>query len=125
MPPFSHARHQFPPEVIRHAVWLYLRFTLTHRDVEDLLDERGLEVPYQTFRRWVLKFWLATAKRLRQRRPKPNSRLYLYEMAARIAGERTYLWRAADDKGEVLDALIRRRRDKTAACSVENLGRAV
>src|SRR5918998_3422819 len=81
MPPISYARHQFPPEVIQHAVWLYLRFTLSYRDVEDLLAERGLEVSYETVRRWVLKFGPAIARRLRQRRPKPSSRRHLDEMA--------------------------------------------
>ncbi len=115
MPPISYARHQFPPEVIRQAVWLYLRFTLSYRDVEDLLAERGLEVSYETVRRWVLKFGPAIARRLRQRRPKPSPRWHLDEMAVRIAGERMYLWRAVDEEGEVLDVLAQRRRDKRAA----------
>ncbi len=80
MPPISYARHQFPPVVIQHAVWLYLRFTLSYRDVEDLLAERGLEVSYETVRRWVLKFGPAIARRLRQRRPKPGPRWHLDEM---------------------------------------------
>jgi transposase-like protein len=94
---------------------LYLRFTLSYRDVEDLLAERGLEVSYETIRRWVLKFGPAAAKRLRQRRPKPSPRWHLDEMAVRIAGERMYLWRAVDDEGEVLDVLVQRRRDQAAA----------
>ncbi len=80
MPPISYARHQFPPEVIRQAVWLYLCFTLSYRDVEDLLAERGLEVSYETVRRWVLKFGPAIARRLRQHRPKPSPRWHLDEM---------------------------------------------
>ena len=96
MPPISYARHQFPPVVIQHAVWLYLRFTLSHRDVEDLLAQRGLEVSYETVRHWALKFGPAAAKRLRQRRPKPSPRRHLDEMAVRIAGEQMCLWRAAD-----------------------------
>src|SRR3712207_2675278 len=115
MPPISYARHQFPPEVIRRAVWLYLRFTLSHRDVEDLLAERGLEVSYETVRRRVLKFGPAIARRLRQRRPKPSPRWHLDEMVVRIAGKQMYLWRAVDDEGEVLEVLVRRRRDKAAA----------
>jgi putative transposase len=115
MPPISYARHQFPPVVIRHAVWLYLRFTLSYRDVEDLLAERGLDISYETVRRWVLKFGPAFARRLRQRRPKPSSRWHLDEMAVRIAGKQMYLWRAVDDEGEVLDVLVQRRRDKAAA----------
>src|SRR3712207_9001704 len=87
MPPISYARHQFPPVVIQHVFWLYLRFTLSFRDVEDLLTERGLEVSYETVRRWVLKFGPAIARRLRQQRPKPSPRWHLDEMAVRIAGE--------------------------------------
>jgi putative transposase len=70
MPPLSYARHQFPSVVIKHAVWLYLRFTLSYRDVEDLLAERGLDVSYESIRRWVLKFGPVIARHLRQRRPK-------------------------------------------------------
>ena len=115
MPPISYARHQFPPEVIQHAVWLYLRFTLSFRGVEDLLAERGLEVSYETVRRWVLKFGPAIARRLRQGRAKPTEHWQLDETAVRIAGEQMYLWRAVDDEGEVLDVMVQRRRDKAPA----------
>src|SRR5918992_434627 len=115
MPPISYARHQFPPAVIQHAVWLYLRFTLSYRDVEDLLAERGLEVSYETVRRWVLKFGPAIARNLRRLRPRPSPRWHLDEMMVRIAGKHMYLWRAVDDEGEVLDVLVQRRRDKAAA----------
>ena len=74
MKPISYARHRFPPDVIRHAVWLYLRFTLSYRDVEDLLAERGLEVSNELIRRWVLKFGSAIARNLRSARPKPHDR---------------------------------------------------
>jgi hypothetical protein len=73
MQPISYARHQFPPEVIRHAIWLYLRFTLSYRDVEELLAERGLDVSYETVRRWVLKFGPAFARNLRRLRPRPST----------------------------------------------------
>ena len=115
MPPISYARHQFPPAIIQHAIWLYLRFTLSYRDVEDLLTDRGLEVSYETVRRWVLKFGPAIARRLRQRRPKPSPRWHLDEMVVRIGGEQMYLWRAVDDEGEVLDVLVQRSRDRHAA----------
>src|SRR5919112_667438 len=115
MPPLSYARHQFPSEVIRQAVWLYLHFTLSYRDVEDLLAERGLEVSYETVRRWVLKFGPAIARRLRRRRPKPSPRWHLDETAVRIAGKQMYLWRAVDSEREVPDVLVQRRRDKGAA----------
>ena len=115
MSPISYARHQYPPSVIQHSVWLYLRFTLSYRDVEELLVERGLDVSYETIRRWVLKFGPAFARRLRRRRPRPSSRWHLDEMVVLIGGKRMYLWRAVDDEGEVLDVLVQRRRDKSAA----------
>ena len=111
----SFARHQFPPAIIRHAVWLYVRFTLSYRDVEDLLAERGLDVSYETVRRWVLKFGPLFARELRHRRPRPTARWHLDEMAVMIAGRRFWLWRAVDDEGEVLDLLVQPRRDKAAA----------
>jgi putative transposase len=111
----SFARHQFPPEIIRHAVWLYVRFTLSYRDVEDLLAERGLDVTYETVRRWVLKFGPLFARELRRQRPRPTSRWHLDEMAVTIAGQQFWLWRAVDDEGEILDLLVQRRRDKAAA----------
>ena len=111
----SFARHQFPPAIIRHAVWLYVRFTLSYRDVEDLLAERGLDVSYETVRRWVLKFGLLFARELRRRRPRPTPRWHLDEMAVVIAGRQFWLWRAVDGEGEVLDLLVQRRRGKAAA----------
>ena len=114
----SFARHQFPPAIIRHAVWLYVRFTLSYRDIEDLLAERGLDVSYETVRRWVVKFGLAFARELRRRRPRPKSRWHLDEKAVVIGGRQFWLWRAVDDEGEVLDLLVQRRRDKTAAAKL-------
>jgi hypothetical protein len=99
----SYRRHRFPPDIIQRAIWLYLRFTLSYRDAEELLAERGLDVSYETGRRWVLKFGPAIARRLRQRqrRSLPSDRWHLDEMVVRIADERIYLWRAVDDEGEV------------------------
>jgi len=111
----SYRRHRFPPVVIQHAVWLYLRFTLSYRDVEDLLAERGLDISYETVRSWVLKFGPVIAQRLRRRRPRPSDRWHLDEMVVRIAGKRMYLWHAVDHEGEVLDVLVQRRRDSRAA----------
>jgi len=108
-------RHRFPPEIIQHAIWLYLRFTLSYRDVEELLAERGLDLSYETVRRWVLKFGPMITRRLRRRRPRPSDRWHLDEMVVRIAGRRMYLWRAVDHEGEVLDVLVQRRRDSRAA----------
>src|SRR3981189_3675953 len=115
MDELSYRRHRFPPPVIQPAIWLYLRFTLSYRDVEELLAERGLEVSYETVRRWVLKFGPGFARRLRRSRPRPTDRWHLDEMVVRIAGRRMYLWRAVDHEGEVLDMLVQRRRDTRAA----------
>ncbi len=89
-----YARHRFPPDVIRHAVWLYLRFTLIYRDAEELLAERGLDVSYETFRRWVLKFELQFARNLRANRPRPSDRWHLDEMVVSVGGKHQWLWRA-------------------------------
>ena len=121
MPPIPYARHRFPPVVIQHAVWLYVRFTLSFRDVEDLLAERGLDVSHEIIRRWVLKFGPAIARRLRRLRPGPSPRWHSPGRdggrCASPAGKRMYLWRgrAVDDEGEGLDVLMQRRRDKLAA----------
>src|SRR2546427_5241857 len=114
MDQLSYCRPRFPPPIIQPAIWLCLRFTLSYRDVEELLAERGLEVSYETVRRWVLKFGPGFARRLRRSRPRPSDRWHLDEMVVRIAGKRMYLWRAVDHEGEVLDMLVQRRRDKRA-----------
>src|SRR4051812_23856602 len=115
MDQLSYRRHRFPPPIIQHAIWLYLRFTLSYRDVEDLLAERGLEISYETVRRWVLKFGPGIARNLRRCRPRPRGRWHLDGMGGRMAGKRMYLWRAVDHEGEVLDVLVLRRCDKRAA----------
>ena len=115
MKPISYARHRFPPDVIRHAVWLYLRFTLSYRDVEDLLAERGLTFSNESIRQWVLKFGPIIARNLRENRPKPYTRWHLDEMVVSIAGRQMYMWRAVDSEGEVLEILVQPQRDKVAA----------
>jgi putative transposase len=115
----SFARHQFPPAIIRHTVWLYIRFTLSYRDVEELLAERGLDVSYETVRRWVLKFGPLFARELRRRRSRPTSQWHLDEMAVMIGGKPFWLWRAVDREGEVLDLLVQRRRNTTAAIKLD------
>jgi putative transposase len=115
MQPIAYRRHQFPHEVIRYAIWLYLRFTLSYRDVEELLAERGLDISYETNRRWVLKFGPAFARNLRQLRPRPTDTWHLDEMVISIQGRRMYLWRAVDSEGEILDVLVQPKRDKAAA----------
>src|SRR5262249_52932183 len=115
MAPLCYRRHRFPPEIIQHAIWLYLRFTLSYRDVEELLAERGLDISYETVRRWVLKFGPPIARRLRQHRPRPSDRCYLDEMVIRIAGVGLYRWRGVAHEGEALDMLVQGRRDTRAA----------
>jgi transposase-like protein len=115
MAPISYARHRFPPDVIRHAVRLHLRFTCSYRDVEELLAERGLDVSYETIRRWVLKFGLQFARNLRVRRQLPSGQWHFDEMVVSIGGNRQWLWRAVDSEGEVLDVLVQSGRDKKAA----------
>ena len=87
--------HRFPPQIIQHAIWLYCRFTLSFQDVEDLLAERGLEVSYETVRRWVLKFGHSYAKRLRRFRPRPDDRWHLDEMFVKISDRQVYLCRSS------------------------------
>src|SRR4051794_34914071 len=115
MPPLWYSSYRFPRDIIQRAVWMYLRFTLSFRDVEELLAERGITVAYESIRRWVLSFGPAIARRLRASRPKPHGRWHLDEMFVQIAGRQMYLWRAVDAGGEVLDLLVQPRRDKAAA----------
>jgi putative transposase len=115
MQPISYARHQFPSGFVRHPIWLYLRFTLSYCDVEELLAERGLEIPYETVRRWVLKFGSAVAINLRRLRPRPTDTWYLDEIVISIQGRRMDLWRTVDSKGEILDLLVQPRRERSAA----------
>ena len=115
MNPISFKRHRFPPNVIRYAVWLYFRFTLSIRDVEELLAQRGIEASREAVRCWVIKFGPLIAANLRRRRTPPTGRWHLDEMVVRIRGRRMYLWRAVDDEGEVLDMLVQKRRNRHAA----------
>ena len=111
----SYRGYRFPADDIQRAVWMYLRFTLSYRDVEDLLAERGVQVSYETIRRWVHVFGPHIARRLRARRSKPHGRWHLDEMFVRIDGKQMYIWRAVDAEGEVLDVLVQSRRDTAAA----------
>ncbi len=111
----SFKRHRFPPDVIRYAVWLYFRFTLSLRDVEELLAHRGIEVSYETIRCWTIKFGPQIAANLRARRPAPSPRWHLDEMVCNVGGRRMYLWRAVDDRGEVLDMAMQPYRDAWTA----------
>jgi putative transposase len=115
MAELSYRRHRFPAIVIQHAVRLYFRFPLSYRDVEEMLAERGIDVTYETVRRWALKFGTIIARKLRRGRPRPNRRWHLDEVFVSIKGRQFYIWRAVDSEGEVLDILVQPRRDRNAA----------
>ena len=106
---------RFPPEIISHAVWLYFRFSLSFRDVEELLAQRGIVVTYETVRQWCLKFGQTYANELRRRRPRCGDKWYMDEVVLTIRGKQHYLWRAVDQDGNVLDILVQSRRNKKAA----------
>jgi putative transposase len=114
MPP-SYRGFRYPGEVIAHCVWLYHRFPLSFREVEEMMAERGIVVSYETIRQWCAKFGPAYAAGLRRRRPRPGDKWYLDEVFCTINGMRHYLWRAVDQDGTVLDILVTNRRDKAAA----------
>jgi transposase-like protein len=111
----SWKRRRFPADVIRHAVWLYFRFTLSLRDVEELMAQRGVEVSYETIRCWTSKFGPMIARNLNRRKLAPSPRWRLDEMVCNIGGERMYLWRAVDDEGEVMNLVVQKQRDTAAA----------
>ncbi len=113
--PGHHHRHRFPAAIIAHAVWLYHRFALSLRDVEELLFERGIAVTYETVRMWVVKFGPSYAAELRKREARPGRRWHLDEVYTRVGGRRVYLWRAVDEHGQVLDVLVQEHRDTAAA----------
>jgi len=107
--------YRFPPEIISYTVWLYYRFTLSLRDIEDLLAERNVIVSYESIRRWCARFGLDYAKRLRKGRGPGGDRWFLDEVTVSIQGERQYLWCAVDQDGDLLDILLQSRKDKRAA----------
>jgi putative transposase len=111
----SYRGHRYPVEVISHCVWLYFRFPLSFREVEELMLQRGVIVSYETIRRWCAKFGQAYANGLRRRRPRLGDKWHLDEVFVRINGELKYLWRAVDQDGNVLDILVQNRRDKVVA----------
>ncbi|MFD5337843.1 IS6 family transposase [Streptomyces hawaiiensis] len=111
----SYRGHRYPVEVISHCVWLYFRFPLSFREVEELMLERGVIVSYETIRRWCMKFGHRYANSLRRRQPRPGDKWHLDEVFIKINGEQKYLWRAVDQDGMVLDILVQNRRDRTAA----------
>src|SRR5215218_1180840 len=115
-PPYpSYAGHRFPGEIISYAVWLYFRFPLSLRHVDEILAARGVVVSHETVRQWGLKFGQAFANQIRRRLPHAGDTWHLDEVAVKIAGKKHWLWRAVDQNGMVLDVLVQSRRDKHAA----------
>ena len=108
-------RHRFPPEIIQHAVWLYFRFNLSHRDIEDLLAVRGIVVSYESVRLWCNKFGPKYARRLKRRHQGFGDTFFIDEVFVKIDGIQHYLWRAVDQDGEVVDVFLQSRRDGKAA----------
>jgi putative transposase len=111
----GYARHRFPAEVISHAVWLYFRFPLSLRMVEEMLAARGIEVSHETVRQWAMKFGESFAHQIRRRLPAPGDKWHLDEVAITIGGQKHWLWRAVDQHGVVLDILVQSRRNAKAA----------
>src|SRR4029077_8217950 len=107
----SYKGHRYPVEIINHCVWLYFRFPLSFREVEELMLERGVAVSYETIRRWCAKFGQAYASGLRRRRPRPGDKWHCDEVFIRINGTQHYLWRAVGQHGNVLDILVQSRRN--------------
>jgi putative transposase len=120
--PVSYKRHRFPPQIIAHAVWLYFRFPLSLRLVEEMLLESGIVVSYETVRRWALKFGPDYARRLKRKAPSRRDIWHLDEIVITIAGEKHWLWRAVDQDGYILDEIVQTRRNtKAAKCLLRRL----
>jgi len=111
----KYKRYRFPPEIISYSVWLYFRYALSYRDVEELLAERGVILTYETVRQWCRKCGQTSANALRRRRPRPGDKWHLDEAFVSTNGVQQYLWRAVDQDGNVLDILVQARRDTAAA----------
>jgi putative transposase len=114
-PVTRYKRHRFPPAIIQYAVWLYYRFNLSHRDIEDILARRGVLITHESIRLWCNKFGPLYARRLRRRHRGYGDTFFMDEVFVRIRGEQRYLWRAVDQDGEVVDVLLQERRDAAAA----------
>jgi len=114
-PTTMYKRHRFPPEIIQYAVWIHHRFNLSHRDIEDLLAERGITVSYEAIRLWCNKFGLKYARRLKKKHQGYGDTFFIDEVFVKIDGRQHYLWRAVDQDGEIVDVFLQRRRDGKAA----------
>ena len=113
--PSIYKRHRFPPDIISYAVWLYFRFNLSHRDIEDLLAERGISVSYESIRLWCNKFGTHYAKRLKRKHRGYGDTFFIDEVFVKIVGKQRYLWRAVDQDGEVVDVFMQEKRDAKSA----------
>jgi putative transposase len=113
--PSLYRRHRFPSQIISHCVWLYFRFNLSYRDIEEMMRAHGVTLTYETIRHWWLKFGQTFASGLRRRHTRPGDRWHLDEVFIKIGGRTHYLWRAVDQDGDVLNILVQRRRDQKAA----------
>ena len=111
----TYKRHRFPPDIISYAVWLYFRFNLSHRDIEDLLAQRGIIVSYESIRLWCIKFGQRYARRLKRGHTGYGDTFYIDEVFVKINGKQHYLWRAIDQEGEVIDVFLQSCRDGSAA----------
>jgi len=111
----TYKRHRFPPAIISYAVWLYHRFNLSHRDIEDLLAERGIAVSHESIRLWCIKFGPKYARRLKRKHRGYGDTFYIDEVFVKINGKQHYLWRAVDQDGEVVDVYLQAKRDGAAA----------
>jgi putative transposase len=107
--------HRFPPEIISHCVWLYFRFCLSYRDVKEMMAVRGVTLTYETVRAWCRKFGQTYVNQIRRRRPQPGDKWHLDEVVLKMGGQTSYIWRAVDQEGNVLDILVQKRRHKAAA----------
>lgn len=111
----TYKRHRFPPDIISYAVWLYYRFNLSHRDIEDLLAQRGITVSRDAIRLWCIKFGALYTRRLKRKHRGYGDTFYIDEVFVKINGKQRYLWRAVDQDGEVVDVFLQNRRDAKAA----------
>ena len=110
----TYKRHRFPPDIISYAVWLYYRFNLSHRDIEDLLAERGITVSREAIRLWCIKFGALYARRLKRKHRGYGDTFFIDEVFVKINGKKHCLWRAVDQDGEVVDVFLQAKRDVTA-----------
>jgi putative transposase len=117
----TYKRYRFPPDIISYAVWLYYRFNLSHRDIEDLLAERGITVSREAIRLWCIKFGALYPRRLKRKHRGYGDTFFIDEVFVKINGKQRYLWRAVDQDGEVVDVFLQAQRFLGAHAAVHNL----